>query len=67
MLSEVNYVFCDICRCKVEKGIFSMLEHLEEKHGIRDRVSLFMAMHQKRENILTDEKIKSFTNYETTG
>lgn len=59
-LTKISYVRCDLCREKVEKGIFSMLEHYEKVHGLTDMVNLSIARRQQKGSRLEEIDFEQF-------
>jgi hypothetical protein len=47
-LTKLNYIRCELCQARVERGVFNMIEHYEDVHGLKDKVNFSIAFRQAK-------------------
>jgi len=60
MVIENNYT-CDVCGEKLPSGIFGIMKHHEEKHGLRETTNAFIKARELKGSALTVEDLDKFT------
>ena len=50
-------VSCSLCEENIKRGIFNMLKHHEEKHGLREITNTFIKARKEKGNPLTVEDL----------